>query len=57
MAEVLAERGVAFPPDPPADASLEELANRGRALMQDVHGERSRQGYAAPDKPGDLRAV
>ncbi len=51
MAEVLAERGVPFPPDPPADASLEELASRGRALMQDVHGERSQQGYAAPDNP------
>ena len=51
MAEVLAERGVAFPPDPPATASLDELASRGRTLMQDVHGERSRQGYAAPDNP------
>ncbi len=51
MAEVLAERNVPFPPDPPAEASLEELASRGRALMQDVHGERSRQGYAAPDNP------
>ena len=27
LGEVLAERGVPFPPDPPADASLEELAN------------------------------
>jgi alkylhydroperoxidase/carboxymuconolactone decarboxylase family protein YurZ len=51
LGEVLAERGIAFPPDPPADASLEQLAERGRALMQDVHGERSRQGYAAPDNP------
>ena len=51
MAEVLAERDVPFPPDPPAEASLDELAERGRALMQDVHGERSRQGYAAPDNP------
>jgi 4-carboxymuconolactone decarboxylase len=49
--EVFAERGVPFPPDPPADAALEDLADRGRALMQDVHGERSRQGYAAPDNP------
>jgi 4-carboxymuconolactone decarboxylase len=49
LAEVLAERGVPFPPDPPVDASLDELAGRGRSLMQDVHGERSRQGYAAPD--------
>jgi 4-carboxymuconolactone decarboxylase len=51
MAEVLAERNVPFPSDPPADASLEELASRGRALMQEVHGERSRQGYAAPENP------
>src|SRR5579883_1189818 len=51
MAEVLAESGVPFPPDPPADASLEELARRGQALMQDVHKANSRQGYAAPDNP------
>jgi 4-carboxymuconolactone decarboxylase len=51
LAEVLAERGVPFPSDPPAEASLEELAGRGRSLMQEVHGERSRQGYAAPDNP------
>src|SRR5271166_6699579 len=51
MAEVLAERGVPFPPDPPAETSLDELADRGRSLMQDMHGERSRQGYAAPDNP------
>jgi 4-carboxymuconolactone decarboxylase len=51
MSEVLAERGVPFPPDPPTDASLEELASRGRSMMQQVHGERSTQGYAAPDNP------
>ena len=51
MAEVLAERGVPFPPDPPADASLQQLAERGRSMMQQVHGERSMQGYAAPDNP------
>jgi 4-carboxymuconolactone decarboxylase len=50
-AEVFAERGVPLPPEPPADASLEELSSRGRELMQSVHGERSRQGYAAPDNP------
>jgi 4-carboxymuconolactone decarboxylase len=48
-ADVFAERGVPFPPDPPMDASADELAHRGRALMHDVHGERSRKGYAAPD--------
>jgi len=50
-AEVFAERGVAFPADPPGDASLDELTRRGRGLMQQVHGERSTQGYAAPDNP------
>jgi 4-carboxymuconolactone decarboxylase len=47
--EVFAERGVAFPPDPPPAASLDDLTSRGRELMQRVHGERSTQGYAAPD--------
>jgi len=50
-AEVFAERGVPFPPDPPTDASLEALTSRGRTMMQQAHGERSRQGYAAPDNP------
>jgi 4-carboxymuconolactone decarboxylase len=48
-AEVFAERGAAFPPDPPEDASLEQLTARGRAVMHRVHGERATQGYAAPD--------
>lgn len=51
MAEVLSERGVPFPPDPPADVTLEQLADRGQALMQGVHQANSRQGYAAPDNP------
>jgi alkylhydroperoxidase/carboxymuconolactone decarboxylase family protein YurZ len=51
MAEVLAERGVPFPGDPPTEASLELLAERGQALMQEVHQANSRQGYAAPDNP------
>src|SRR5262245_55577508 len=51
MAEVLAERGVPFPADPPTDASLEQLAERGKVLMQDVHRANSTQGYAAPDNP------
>ena len=51
LAEVLTERGLPFPPDPSTDASLEELAARGQALMQDVHQTNSRQGYAAPDNP------
>jgi 4-carboxymuconolactone decarboxylase len=50
-AEVLSARGVRLPPDPPADASLEQLAARGRALMGELHGDRAQAGYAAPDNP------
>jgi 4-carboxymuconolactone decarboxylase len=50
-AEILAARGIAFPDDPPADASLEDLARNGRATMAALHGDRARQGYAAPDNP------
>lgn len=50
-AQVFAARGVAFPADPPADDSLEELAMRRRATMQALHGDRAQQGYAAPDNP------
>ena len=49
--EVLNERGLPFPSEPSTDASLEELATRGQALMQDVHQSNSRQGYATPDNP------
>ena len=45
---VFAERGLAVPPDPPADASNEELDRRGRELMARLHGARATQGYAAP---------
>jgi len=51
LAEVLAARGMAFPPEPPADVSLEQLTARGRALMGELHGDRARSGYAAPDNP------
>lgn len=50
-AEVFQERGLAFPDDPPEDASLEELTRRGNDLMRDLHGDRASQGYAAPDNP------
>jgi 4-carboxymuconolactone decarboxylase len=50
-AQVFAARGVAFPADPAADVSLEDLATRGRATMQALHGDRALQGYAAPDNP------
>ena len=50
-AEIFAARGVALPPDPPAEVSLEELDRRGHAMMAELHGERARLGYAAPDNP------
>jgi 4-carboxymuconolactone decarboxylase len=50
-AQVFAARGVAFPADPAADVSLEELRTRGRATMQALHGDRALQGYASPDNP------
>ncbi len=50
-AEVFAARGITFPPEPPADASLEQLTTRGRTLMNELHGDRAQSGYAAPDNP------
>ncbi len=50
-AEVFAQRGIAFPPEPPSDASLEQLAARGHTLMNELHGDRAQSGYAAPDNP------
>jgi 4-carboxymuconolactone decarboxylase len=49
--EVFAEHGIAFPADPPEDASLEELDRRGAAFMAALHGSRATQGYASPDNP------
>jgi 4-carboxymuconolactone decarboxylase len=50
-ADVFGERGLPFPPDPPENASLEELARQGAELMDALHGDRARLGYAAPDNP------
>ena len=49
LAEILADRNVPFPPDPPEDASLEELDRRGHDLMNTLHGDRARLGYASAD--------
>ncbi len=49
LTEILTERAIPFPADPPEDASLEELTKRGAALMASLHGARATQGYAAPD--------
>jgi 4-carboxymuconolactone decarboxylase len=49
--EMFAERGIQFPADPPEDVSLEQLDQRGAALMASLHGSRATQGYASPDNP------
>jgi 4-carboxymuconolactone decarboxylase len=46
---IFAERGIQFPADPPEDASLEDLDQRGAALMAALHGDRATQGYASRD--------
>ena len=51
LAEILGDRDIAFPDDPPEDVSLEELTRRGTDLMHTLHGDRARLGYAAPDNP------
>lgn len=48
---LFAERGIALPPDPPEDASFEDLDQSGAALMARLHGDRATQGYASPDNP------
>jgi 4-carboxymuconolactone decarboxylase len=49
---VFAERGVAPPPEAASDpASLDALSARGGALMRELHGARSQEGYASPDNP------
>lgn len=49
--EVFTAHGVAVPAEPPRRDSNEALDARGRELMGAMHGERSSQGYAAPDNP------
>jgi len=43
-----AARNVAMPEEPERTDSLEELSERGRKLIEQLHGDRSTQGYAAP---------
>ncbi len=43
-----AARQVAMPEEPARDDSLEALTEQGRQLMQQLHGDRATQGYAAP---------
>lgn len=51
LAESLGDREIPFPADPPEDVSLEQLTARGTDLMNTLHGDRARLGYAAPDNP------
>lgn len=51
LAEILGDRDIAFPEDPPEDVSLEQLTARGTELMHTLHGDRAGLGYAAPDNP------
>ncbi len=48
---VFVARGLPVPAEPPRDDTNEALDARGRELMGRIHGERGRQGYAAPDNP------
>lgn len=43
-----AARQVAMPEEPERGDSLESLSERGRKLMEQLHGSRATQGYAAP---------
>jgi alkylhydroperoxidase/carboxymuconolactone decarboxylase family protein YurZ len=45
---VFAERQIAMPEEPAREDSLEALAERGAKLMEQLHGDRATQGYAAP---------
>jgi 4-carboxymuconolactone decarboxylase len=47
-AAAFAERGLAMPEETQREDSLEALGERGRKLMEQLHGDRATQGYAAP---------
>lgn len=46
--EVFTGRGIVVPDEPPRTDTLDTLDARGRSLLQELHGERGSQGYAAP---------
>ncbi len=48
---VFAERGISLPAAAVGAAPLDELMARGRALLEELHGTRGYEGYAAPDNP------
>jgi 4-carboxymuconolactone decarboxylase len=43
-----AARGIAMPAETAREDSLEDLTERGRQLMEQLHGDRATQGYAQP---------
>ena len=47
-AAAFAGRGVAMPEETAREDSLEALSERGRKLMEQLHGDRASEGYAAP---------
>lgn len=47
--EVFEARGIPLPEDPIRDDTLESLTERGRGLMNQLHGERAGGAYADPD--------
>ncbi len=48
-AGVFAERGIELPEEAARNDPLDELTERGRALLEILHGSRGYEGYAAPD--------
>jgi len=46
---IYAEHGIALPPEPPREDTIEQLDRRGRALLESFHGDRGYSGYASPD--------
>ncbi|MDX2154914.1 MAG: carboxymuconolactone decarboxylase family protein [Hyphomicrobiaceae bacterium] len=48
---VFAARGIKVPSEPARSDSEETLDRRGKDLMATLHGDRGRQGYAAPGNP------
>lgn len=46
--EICAVRGLPLPPEPDDVVTLDELTRRGHERMESLHGERSKDGYAAP---------
>jgi alkylhydroperoxidase/carboxymuconolactone decarboxylase family protein YurZ len=45
---VFASRGLTVPTDPPRTDSIEMLDRKGREVMEQLHGRRAQEGYAAP---------